>query len=180
MNGNDATGSVIVVMGVSGGGKSTLGKALAAAEGWDFQEGDALHPRANIEKMRAGEPLEDADRTPWLERIAAWIADELRLHRDGVVTCSALKQAYRERLIQAGAGVRFVHIEVPRDVLQRRLQQRNHFMPASLLDSQLQTLEAPTESENTLIVSGDGPVVETLAKVREWIARQRSSRPTVE
>lgn len=174
MNGNDKTGMVIVVMGVSGSGKSTLGKALAAAEGWDFQEGDALHSHANIEKMRAGEPLNDIDRAPWLERIAAWIAGELRLHRDAVVTCSALKQAYRERLIQAGAGVHFVHIEAPRDALQRRLRQRDHFMPASLLDSQLQALERPVENENTLIVSGDGALAETLAKVRDWIDRQRS------
>ena len=164
---------VVVVMGVSGSGKSTLGRALAEAEDWDFQEGDALHPQANIDKMRAGHPLDDGDRAPWLERIAGWITGELRLHRDGVVTCSALKQAYRERLLQAGAGVRFVHIKVPRDVLQRRLQQRDHFMPASLLDSQLQTLEAPVEHEITLIVSGDGPLAVTLAKVREWIARQR-------
>ena len=174
MNGNDATGSVIVVMGVSGSGKSTLGKELAKAEGWDFQEGDALHPQANVDKMRAGLPLDDADRAPWLDRVTAWIAGELRLQRNGVVTCSALKQAYRERLIQAGAGVRFVHIEVTRDALQRRLQQRDHFMPASLLDSQLQTLETPAEDENTLIVSGVGPVAETLVKVRDWISRQRS------
>ena len=174
MNGNDATGSVIVVMGVSGSGKSTLGKALPEAEGWDFQEGDALHPQANIEKMRAGEPLNDSDRAPWLERVADWMAGELRLHRHGVITCSALKRVYRERLIQAGAGVRFVHIAVPRDELQRRLRQRDHFMPASLLDSQLQTLETPVNDENTLIVSGERPVEETLAKVRDWIARQGS------
>ncbi|MEO8780069.1 MAG: gluconokinase [Rhodanobacter sp.] len=165
---------VIVVMGVSGSGKSTLGKALADAEGWDFEEGDALHPHVNIEKMHAGNPLNDADRAPWLERIVAWIVGELRLQRDGVVTCSALKRAYRERLVQAGAGVRFVHIEVPRDELQRRLRKRDHFMPASLLDSQLQTLETPVEDENTLIVSGEDPIADTLDRVAEWIARQRA------
>jgi gluconokinase len=163
---------VIVVMGVSGSGKSTLGKALAEAKGWDFQEGDALHPQANIDKMRAGIPLDDSDRAPWLERIADWISDELRRHRRGVITCSALKQAYREDLKKAGAGVRFVHIEVPRDILQRRLQQRDHFMPASLLDSQLQALETPVASENTLIVSGEAPLAETLARVSDWISRQ--------
>jgi gluconokinase len=159
-------------MGVSGSGKSTLGKALAEAKGWDFQEGDALHPQANIDKMRAGIPLDDSDRAPWLERIADWISDELRRHRRGVITCSALKQAYREDLKKAGAGVRFVHIEVPRDILQRRLQQRDHFMPASLLDSQLQALETPVASENTLIVSGEAPLAETLARVSDWISRQ--------
>lgn len=175
MNGKNAAGMVIVVMGVAGSGKSTLGKALAAAEGWDFQEGDALHPPANIDKMRAGVPLDDSDRAPWLERIADWIAGELRRHRCGVITCSALKQAYRERLVRAGAGVRFVHIEVSRHTLQRRLRQREHFMPASLLDSQLRILETPVESENTLIVSGEGPVEEALAGIRGWIARQSRS-----
>lgn len=174
MSRNDGKGLVIVMMGVSGSGKSTLGKALAEAEGWDFQEGDALHPQANIDKMRAGEPLDDADRAPWLERIADWIGGELRLHRHGVITCSALKQAYRERLRQAGVGVRFVDIDVSRDELQRRLRQRIHFMPASLLDSQLQTLEVPVADENTLIVPGDGSVAETLARVRHWSVRRRS------
>jgi gluconokinase len=177
MNGKDPADVVIVMMGVSGSGKSTLGKALAAAEGWDFQEGDALHSPANIDKMRAGIPLDDSDRAPWLERIADWIAGELRRHRRGVITCSALKQAYRERLVRAGAGVRFVHIEVSRHTLQRRLRQREHFMPASLLDSQLQTLEAPVEDENTLIVSGDAPIAGALARISDWITRHNSSRP---
>lgn len=165
---------VIVMMGVSGSGKSTLGMALAQAEGWDFQEGDALHPQSNIDKMHAGEPLDDVDRIPWLDRIVAWIADELRLGRDGVISCSALKRNYRERLMRAGTGVRFVHIEVTRDALRRRLQRRDHFMPASLLDSQLQMLETPAQDENAFIVSGEGPVTETLAKVRGWIVHQRS------
>jgi gluconokinase len=174
MNGKDAAGMVIVVMGVSGSGKSTLGMALAAAEGWDFQEGDALHPPDNVDKMRAGIPLDDGDRAPWLERIAGWIAGELRRQRHAVITCSALKQTYRERLLQAGSGVRFVHIETSRHALQRRLRQRDHFMPPSLLDSQLQTLETPVASENTLIVSGETPLAETLARINDWIGRQNS------
>lgn len=172
MSGDHGAGLVIVVMGVSGSGKSTLGKALADAEGWDFQEGDALHSPASVEKMRAGEALDDADRAPWLGRIAAWIASELRLHRHGVITCSALKRDYRERLVRAGTGVRFVHIEVSRDELRRRLRQRHHFMPALLLDSQLQTLELPSADENALIVSGERPLGSVLAEVREWSARQ--------
>ena len=163
------TGLVVVLTGVSGSGKSTLGKALADAEGWDFQEGDALHPQANIDKMRAGEPLYDADRAPWLERIAAWIAAELRGHRQGVITCSALKRAYRERLARAGAGVRFVYLAVSRETLRRRLLQRDHFMPASLLDSQLHALEAPIEEGDTLIVHGEEPLEATLAEVRTWV-----------
>jgi gluconokinase len=131
---------VIVVMGVSGSGKSTLARALAEAWNWDFQEGDELHPPANIDKMRAGLALDDDDRQPWLERVAAWIAAELARGRDGVVTCSALKRRYRDRLRRAGAGVRFVCIELPPAELERRLRRRRHFMPASLLDSQLRTL----------------------------------------
>jgi len=104
---------VIVVMGVSGSGKSTLARAVADAWGWDFQEGDELHPLANIDKMRAGLALDDDDRRPWLERVAAWIAAELAHGRDGVVTCSALRRCYRDRLRRAGAGVRFVCIELP-------------------------------------------------------------------
>lgn len=164
------TALVIVMMGVSGSGKSTLGKALADAEGWDFQEGDDLHPQANIDKMRAGQPLDDDDRAPWLQRIADWIADELRHQRNGVVACSALKQSYREILGQVGAGVYFVHIGVSRDELRRRLQHRDHFMPASLLESQLQALEIPDDSENSLTVSGETPVEEILTQIRKWIA----------
>ena len=170
------TGLVVVLTGVSGSGKSTLGKALADAEGWDFQEGDALHPQANIDKMRAGEPLDDADRAPWLERIADWIAAELRRRRQGVITCSALKRVYRERLARAGPGLRFVHLAVSRETLQRRLQHREHFMPASLLDSQLHALELPADDANTLIVHGEESLDATLAEVKTWILHQVSGK----
>jgi gluconokinase len=162
---------VIVVMGVSGSGKSHLGKALAAAEGWDFQEGDELHPAANIAKMRAGVPLDDDDRGPWLDRIAAWIADHLRADRPGVVACSALKRRYRDRLRRAGGGVRFVYLRVPHDELLRRMRQRHHFMPPSLLESQLQTLEEPAMETDALTVSGEGDIAATLAAARAAIRR---------
>lgn len=164
---------VIVMMGVSGCGKSTLGRALAEAEGWDFQEGDDLHPQANVDKMRAGEPLDDADRAPWLARIARWMGDELRLHRCGVITCSALKQSYRERLSRVGPGVRFIHIEVSREELQRRLLNRDHFMPAALLGSQWKALETPVGDRDTLVVSGEDSAARTLTCIRRWIADQR-------
>lgn len=145
---------IIVVMGVSGCGKSTIAQSLADALGWSFQEGDALHPQANVDKMSAGMPLDDSDRWPWLDRIAAWIQDEAAHGRQGVVTCSALKRSYRDRLRLAGAGVRFAYIRVSRDELERRLTHRLHFMPASLLESQLQTLEVPDENEQAITLSG--------------------------
>jgi len=160
---------VIVVMGVSGSGKSTLARALAEAWNWDFQEGDELHPPANIDKMRAGLALDDDDRRPWLERVAAWIAAELARGRDGVVTCSALKRRYRDRLRRAGAGVRFVCIELPPAELERRLRLRRHFMPASLLDSQLRTLEVPDAAENVLVVAGEDATEDIVAAVGRWL-----------
>ena len=160
---------VIVVMGVSGSGKSTLARALAEAWNWDFQEGDELHPPAHIDKMRAGLALDDDDRRPWLERVAAWIAAELARGRDGVVTCSALRRRYRDRLRRAGAGVRFVCIELPPAELERRLRLRRHFMPASLLDSQLRTLEVPDAAENVLVVAGEDATADIVATVRRWL-----------
>lgn len=162
---------LIVVMGVSGSGKSTLGRALADAHGWDFKEGDDLHPQANIDKMRAGEPLDDADRTPWLERVGVWMADELQAHRAGVISCSALKRSYRDRLRHIGSGLRFVFLDVPRSELLRRLQRRDHFMPASLLDSQLRTLEVPHDEPDVLTVSGTNDMVSALMEVSDWLAQ---------
>lgn len=160
---------VIVVMGVSGSGKSTFAAALARAEGADFQDGDALHPTANLDKMRAGIPLDDDDRRPWLDRVSAWITDQLGRHRHGVVACSALKRSYRDRLRRAGAGVRFVFLRVPHDELRRRLQQRDHFMPAALLVSQLQTLEEPAADEDALTLSGSDAPDRMLAAARRWL-----------
>ena len=157
------------MMGVSGSGKSTLGLALAEAEGWDFKEGDLLHPRSNREKMRAGIALDDADRAPWLDRVAAWVADQIAHGRNGVVACSALKHEYRDLLRSAGAGVRFVCLRVPRSTLEKRMRQRHHFMPPSLLESQLDTLQTPVDEPDTLIVSGDGPVDDTVAKISRWL-----------
>lgn len=165
---------IIVVMGVSGCGKSTIGKSLADALDWDFQEGDALHPQANVDKMKAGIPLNDDDRWPWLDRIAAWITSEQSQGRQGVVTCSALKRAYRDRLRRAGDGVRFAYIHVPRAELERRMTHRLHFMPASLLDSQLQTLEIPTGDEQALAVTGVANVDAMVAEVCDWLGVKRS------
>ena len=158
----------VVVMGVSGCGKSGLGAALAEAQGWPFLEGDSVHPPANIARMRAGQPLTDADRAPWLAAIATWMGDHLRAGRSVVVACSALRRRYRDVLRQAGP-VRFILLQVPRDELDRRMRMREHFMPPSLLDSQLATLEPPAADEDALILSPALPG-ELLAQARRWLA----------
>jgi carbohydrate kinase (thermoresistant glucokinase family) len=143
-------------MGVSGSGKSTVGARLAQRLGWDFAEGDDFHPAANVAKMAAGQPLSDADREPWLAAIAAWIDAELQAGHRGVITCSALKRDYRDKLRRA--DVRFVYLRVARAELERRLTGRpGHFMPATLLDSQLAALEPPSADEAALTVDADDP-----------------------
>ena len=142
---------VLVVMGVSGSGKSTLASLLAQRLRWPLQEGDVLHPQANVDKMAAGHPLDDNDRWPWLRLVAAWIDERAAAGEPGIVTCSALKRAYRDVLRRA--FVRFVHLTGDRQVLAQRLQHRDdHFMPPSLLDSQLATLEAPGADENAIAI----------------------------
>src|SRR6476620_6470349 len=130
---------VLVVMGVSGSGKSTVAAILAGQLGWDLEEGDDLHPAANVAKMASGQPLTDEDRWPWLDKIAAWIQLHTESGTPGVITCSALKRVYRDRL--RGPGVAFVHLDGSREVIGARLSKRlDHFMPSTLLDSQLATL----------------------------------------
>lgn len=144
---------VIVVAGVSGAGKTTVGRALAARTGFDFAEGDDFHPAANVAKMRAGEPLDDRDRAPWLDRLAAAIDGWIREGRDVVLTCSALRRANRDRLRHGRAAVRIVQLDVPRAVLEQRLRERaGHFMPASLLTSQLATLQPPDDEGDALVL----------------------------
>ena len=137
---------IVVVMGVSGSGKSTTGAALARDLGWPFIEGDDLHPPENVAKMAAGVPLTDDDRWPWLDRIVAELRARSRQSADIVLACSALKQSYRDRLAPAG-DVRFVHLHGDRETIAARLAVRHHrYMPASLLDSQFATLEPPGDA----------------------------------
>ena len=162
--------SALVVMGVSGAGKTTIARRLADDLGWDFEEGDELHPAANVAKMASGEPLTDADREPWLERVAAWIDAEVAAGRQGVITCSALKRAYRDVLRRP--GVVFVYLQVSRAELERRLAGRKgHYMPASLLDSQLDALEPPGDDEAALTVDASAGRVRTVATIRARLAQ---------
>lgn len=150
---------IMLLMGVSGCGKTTVGEQLAERLGWPYQEGDALHPPANVAKMAGGMPLTDADRLPWLAAVAAWIDARRAAGECGVVSCSALKRAYRQLLIGDRPDVRLVYLQGTRDQLAERLAARTgHFMPAGLLDSQLATLEEPTAAEQPLVVTIDQPV----------------------
>jgi gluconokinase len=166
---------VVVVMGVSGIGKSTVGADLAARLHAAYQEGDALHPAANVDKMSHGIPLTDADRRPWLNAIAAVIDGWLERGQAGVVSCSALKRAYRDMLIGRRHGVALVYLEGSHDLIARRMAARHgHFMPEALLDSQFATLEPPGEDEAPITVSVEADpdaIVETI--VRQLEARAR-------
>jgi gluconokinase len=142
---------VVVVMGVSGSGKTTVGRILADRLGVEYGEADDFHPQANVDKMAAGEPLDDDDRAPWLDAIGSWMAE--RGVEGAVVSCSALKRQYRDTLRDAAPGAVFLHVHGSRDLLEARLGDRKgHFMPASLLTSQLDTLEPLQDDEAGVIV----------------------------
>ncbi len=161
--------AVVIVMGVSGAGKTTVGRALSTRLGWEFIEGDDFHPAANIEMMAAGHPLTDADRAPWLAALRRRIDEILASGGHAVIACSALKHSYRSVLAgQDSDAVRFVQLDVPREVLRERLRHRHgHFMPASLLDSQLATLE---ESTTALRVDGTRPVEALVTQIAAWLS----------
>ena len=159
---------IALVMGPSGAGKSTIGRALAEALGWEFLEGDDFHPRANVEKMRRGQPLDDHDRAPWLLRLAAEIRARLDGGIDAVLACSALKAAYRAQLVIDGR-VRVVYLQLSPRVLEERLRaRRGHFMPPSLLQSQLQALEPP---EDAITVDAGRPVDDLVREIRAQLGR---------
>lgn len=161
---------IIVVMGVSGAGKTTLGRLLAERLGLAYIEGDDYHPPANVAKMASGVPLEDADRAPWLTRLN----EVLRAEKNVVLACSALKAAYRSRLLEGVENARLVHLQADKALIASRLAQRAHrYMPASLLESQLAALEAP-EQAICIDVSAD-PAECVEAIVRE-VARQGNAK----
>lgn len=155
---------VLVVMGVSGCGKSTVAALLAGRYGWPFEEGDSLHPQSNVDKMHAGHPLTDEDRKPWLEKVALWIEHQLDAGRNGVITCSALKRSYRSTLNRRGRGVLFVYLAGDVDTIAARLALRHgHFMPPALLQSQFDSLEEPQPDEPAIRVD-IGPPPEQLVQ----------------
>ncbi|MDQ0644207.1 gluconokinase [Microbacterium murale] len=159
----------LVVMGVSASGKSTLAAALAEARGAMFVDADDLHPEANVRKMSAGTPLDDADRMPWLDIVGARLAAD-ESGRSVIVACSALKRAYRDRLRAAAPGVLFLQLDGDRETLMRRAgQRRDHFMPPALLDSQLATLESLESDEGGMLVDIDLSVAEAVGQVEAWL-----------
>lgn len=155
----------LVVMGVSGAGKTTLARGVVAATGWTFLEGDELHPQANIDKMASGTPLTDEDRWPWLREIGVWISAREAAGESAVISCSALRRSYRDLLREDRPYVEFLHIDVPEDELYRRLEERtDHFMKASMLRSQLDTLEPIEADEPGVVVRSDGDEEVALAE----------------
>jgi gluconokinase len=159
---------IIAVMGVSGSGKTTVGELVADRLGWEFADADDFHPAANVAKMRAGTPLTDADRGAWLRAIAAWIDEHIAAGKDGVVTCSALKRAYRELLRRP--EVQFVYLDGDRELIARRMAaRRGHFFPRALLDSQFRDLEPPGPEEQAYAVSIAGTPEETVGQIMDLL-----------
>lgn len=154
----------VVVMGPSGVGKTTTAEGLAARLGWSFAEADGFHPKANIDKMTAGVPLNDADRAPWLALIRDWISEKARAGESTVVTCSALKRRYRDVLRGAEARVRFLQLSGEVDAIQSRMSSRKgHYMPTSLLASQFADLEPLEADEDGAIVDVSVPPEEVIS-----------------
>lgn len=166
----------VVVMGVSGTGKSTVAAALADRLDWPFIEGDDLHPRSNVAKMESGEPLTDDDRAPWLAAIREHALEESAAGRSAVITCSALKRQYRDSLREGVGAMFFVHLHGTQEVLEPRMARRErHFMPAGLLQSQLDTLEPLHDDEDGVVVDISGTVEEVIAlSVRAVTERLRN------
>ena len=156
---------MVVAMGVSGSGKTTVAKGIAKELGWPYAEGDDFHPKANVDKMHSGIPLTDEDRWPWLRSIGDWISEHEQAGQSAVVTCSALRRAYRDLLREGRPGVRFIHVAEPQEVIAKRLEQRKgHYMPPSLLASQFAILEPLEPDEPGVTVSGEGSEDEVLAR----------------
>lgn len=172
---------VLVVMGVSGSGKSTVARLLADALDWDLLEGDDLHPASNVAKMAAGQPLTDADRSPWLAAIAEWITEHTTSARPGIVTCSALTRRYRDVLrggARGGAEVIFVHLTGTEEQIGTRLGRRTgHFMPSALLGTQLAALEPLGQDENAIVVDIAPAAADIAGRILAELGRRGSIGP---
>jgi gluconokinase len=161
----------VIVMGVSGAGKTTVAEDLARVMGWPMAEGDDFHPPANVEKMHNGHPLTDEDRWPWLRTIAKWIGEREAEGQSSVVTCSALKRSYRDVLRDGHPSVRFCHLITDVDLIRGRIEHRaGHFMPATLLASQVATLEPLEPDENGVVVDVSGTEEDVLQAVLKALA----------
>jgi carbohydrate kinase (thermoresistant glucokinase family) len=146
--------SILLIMGVSGCGKTTTAQRLAKQLGWTFRDGDTFHPEKNVAKMKDGTPLTDDDRWPWLDAIGAWIDEHRLSDKKAIVTCSALKRSYRQRLLHNRPGVQLIYLKGSKGLIGDRIsRRRNHFMPTSLLDSQFATLEEPLGHERPIVVN---------------------------
>jgi gluconokinase len=167
---------IAVVMGVSGSGKTTVSVLLSAALGCQFQEGDDLHPAANVEKMRGGTALTDADRLPWLRKIAEEIDGWRAQGESGVLTCSALKRSYRDIIIGDRSDVTLVYLKGSRELIHRRMAARHeHFMPVALLDSQFATLQEPTADEDPITVDVGSRPAEIVAKIVHQLEERQAA-----
>src|SRR5215472_5317966 len=168
---------IVVVAGVAGSGKSTIGSLLAQDLGWEFEDGDDLHSAANIAKMKAGHPLTDDDRRPWLDAVAAWIDQRAAAGRSGVIACSALKRSYRDQLLDGRPELRMIFLEViSRDTLASRLKGRHgHFFRPEMLDSQLAAVEPPIPAERVIVVDDDNQPAEVVREIIERLGLQRRS-----
>ena len=157
---------IVVVMGVAGVGKTTVGKRLAAALGWEFHDADDFHPPENVAKMRSGIPLTDEDRRPWLEAIAKWIDAQRAAGRPSVITCSALKRRYRDIIVGDRADVKLVYLKGNYDLIAGRMEPRaHHYMPVGLLRSQFDALEEPGRDEKAIVVSIESPPEDIVGKI---------------
>jgi carbohydrate kinase (thermoresistant glucokinase family) len=173
----DIPPQVLVVMGVSGSGKTTVAAMLAGRLHWTFEEGDNLHPASNVEKMHNGIPLTDEDRKPWLEAIAEWIDHWRERHEHGVITCSALKRDYRRVIIGDRSDVRLVYLKGDKAVIAKRLAARQgHFMPSSLLQSQFDTLEEPEPEERAIEVAIGASPRELVDQIQSILVAEASAR----
>lgn len=159
----------LVIMGVAGTGKTTLAQALQARLGWPYAEADDFHPAANIAKMSAGHPLTDEDRKPWLKALEKWMEHKLDAGTSCLITCSALKKKYRS-VLEAAGNVHFIELDLDEETLKQRMQQRNHFMPVSLLRSQLATLESLESDEPGIHLSSQHSVDTLVEKSVEYVS----------
>ena len=178
MSDDSSTPRALIVMGVSGSGKSTIAEKLAERIGWRYEDGDKFHPASNVAKMSAGHPLTDEDRWPWLQAIADEIDRASKAGEQVVIACSALKHSYRDVLVHGRNDVRIVYLRGTQELIAGRLTQRKgHFMPPGLLASQFKTLEPPGPDENPLTVSIDASVEEIVDDITGQLRLTTSSMP---